>query len=92
MTADGYSLESTLDGLASTLRTAGTVLGGVGTPPPAPNAGEVSGDIAMLMVAFTDSAAELVLGVSIAGDNVAAGSETYLSAEQAAEQNLSAVR
>jgi hypothetical protein len=46
----------------------------------------------MMMVGFTDSAAEVVLGVSVAGDNVAAGSETYLNMEDSARQGLPTVQ
>ncbi len=87
---DGFSLDGTLQGLASTLRAAGTTLGGIGAAPPAPDAGEVTGDMAMLMVEFTERAAELVLGVSTAGDDVATGSEAYMSMEDAAVQGLRA--
>lgn len=89
---DGYSLQGTLDGLASTLRTAGSNLGGIGAPPATPDAGDLTGNLAMMMVGFTDSAAEVVLGVSVAGDNVAAGSETYLNMEDSARQGLPTVQ
>lgn len=86
---DGYGLgDGNLDGLASTLRTASATLGGIGAAPPAPDAGDLSGDLAMVMVAYTDCAAELVLGVGTAGDNLAEGSTDYLTQEDAAAHNL----
>lgn len=92
MTINGFSVNGTLDGLVSTLRAAGTTLGGIGAAPPAPDAGEVGGEMAMLMVGFTDCAAELVLGASMAGDNVASGWQAYLNVENAAQQRLNDLR
>lgn len=89
---DGYGVNGTLEGLSSTLRNAGSQLAGIGAPPPTPDAGDLTGILAMMMVAFTDSAAEVVLGVSIAGDHVAAGSETYLNMEDVARQSLPTVQ
>ncbi|OLF18219.1 hypothetical protein [Actinophytocola xanthii] len=89
---DGYSVDGGLEGIASTLRSAGSNLGGIGAPPPAPDAGDLTGALTMMIVGFTDSAAEVVLGVGIAGDNVAAGSETYLNLEDSARQGLPIVQ
>lgn len=81
-----------LDGMARTLRDAGTTLDSVGgSAPGTPDAGPLSGEMAELMALFTGAAGELVIRVSAAGDAVADGGETYVDTDQSAGENLSGV-
>lgn len=67
-----------MQGFASTLRTAATHLAALGEAPPAmPDAGEVSGDMANVISHLMNGGAELITGVTAAGDAVAAGGGDY---------------
>ncbi len=78
-----------LESIASSLRNSGTSLADTaGSPPEPPDAGELTGQMSELMAAFMDGTAELVAGVSAAGDAVADGGTTYGETDDEAIQQL----
>lgn len=69
-------LASTLHGKATTLASVG------GSVPGTPDAGEVSADMAVVLSQLVAATAELVTGVTAAGDAVASGGAEYAESEQ----------
>lgn len=78
-----------LDAIASTLRTASTNLDGTEAPPPAPEAGAVTGAINAMLGVLTSGAASVVESVGAAGDAVADGGAAYTETEANETQSFS---
>lgn len=88
-TADPAQMET----MASTLRNAGLTLDSVGSSAPsAPDAGEVTADIAAVIGHLANSAGELVVGVAAAGDAVAQGGADYAEAEESGRRSFQELR
>ncbi|MDQ4021818.1 MAG: hypothetical protein M3257_09385 [Actinomycetota bacterium] len=72
-----------MEGLASTLRHSATTMASVGgSVPDTPDAGEVSADMAVVLSQLVAATAELVSGVTAAGDALASGGAEYAESEQ----------
>jgi hypothetical protein len=82
-----------METMAGTLRNAGLALDSAGNgAPTAPDAGDVTADIAALIGHLTNSAGELVVGVTAAGDAIAQGGADYLEAEGSGRQSFRGLR
>ncbi|MGH3972992.1 MAG: hypothetical protein ACRDS9_06675 [Pseudonocardiaceae bacterium] len=90
----GFKVDPALmETMAGTLRNAGLALDSAGNgAPTAPDAGDVTADIAALIGHLTNSAGELVVGVTAAGDAIARGGEDYLEAEDSGHQSFGDLR
>jgi uncharacterized protein YukE len=72
-----------MERLASTLHGKATTLASVGSSVPGtPDAGEVSADMAVVLSQLVAATAELVTGVTAAGDAVASGGAEYTDSER----------
>lgn len=80
---------ATLQSVAGRLRRAGEALDEVGGGvPPAPQAGDLTPDIAALMGHLTDVSGNLVVGLKEAGDRVEQSRAAYSGADRGAAANL----
>ncbi|MGH3451391.1 MAG: hypothetical protein ACRDQW_11845 [Haloechinothrix sp.] len=82
-----------IDGVARTLRNAGTQLDEIGGSVPAtPDAGDAGPAIATILAQLTDNAGQLVLGLAAAGDTVATASSQYADDDAAARDTFAGAR
>lgn len=87
---DGFQADpGELASMASMLRDAGSALDSAGSGMPGtPDAGEVTADLTAVMSHLADSAGELVLAVSAAGDAVAQGGTDYAAMDSSGRQSF----
>lgn len=86
----GYGVDpAAMEDLAATLRGGVAALDPLADSLPSmPDAGELSGEMAGALSNFARGAAELMMGVSTAGDHVAAGGAEYAGAEDAGRRGF----
>ncbi|MDQ3151072.1 MAG: hypothetical protein M3R63_04880 [Actinomycetota bacterium] len=87
---EGFGTDpAAMAGFASTLHTAATDLAALGDSlPDMPDAGEVSADMASVLSHLTAVVAELVTGVTAAGDSVSAGGSDYAEGEDVSRRSF----
>jgi hypothetical protein len=86
----GFQADSgVIENLSKTLRGGADSLNNLaGSVPAVPDAGDVSGQMAVLIAKQVDAAGEIAVGVGAAGDAVAQGGTAYTETDQAVQRSL----